>query len=158
MIDAWVPLGTSGSWDDEQNFCHLGSTRDGNNWRHYLSAATEDHAAAGVIGGKIGIWTTPYRSLYAATGTGDLVTTLVAPSDNTMWISCAVTTSLKVELLDGITGEVLDGYSADDCDTITTGVQEVTRNGLSSPGGLLKVKFVAVSATVYSYWFGDVGL
>lgn len=87
-------------------------------------------------------------------GRGELTTEVLAFTGKYFFVNADIRGSLKVELLD-TQGNVIPGFSRDDCDTLTQGGtrQQITwRGNKEFPTGSIKVKFYVEDCDLYAFW------
>lgn len=155
-LDAeWYAIGASGAWDDEMIFPSANVIEIGNDWWFYYTGFGANHAAALPRNALIGAVTIPKGRIASIGSTGTLRTKAIAlGAADVLTVNCdASGGSLKAELLDE-RGQVIYGYSRDDCDPITTdtfgaAVTWAGRNLIASR--TVKIVFVLASATLHSF-------
>lgn len=148
--DQWVPIGTSGAWDDEMILNGKSLVQEGNDWRFYYSGFAENHAAITAADSRIGLATVGYERIGYAFGNGTVTSSSFTPTSD-LFINVNPTDYFGVEVLDASDDSVLTGFSINDFDQISTDTYstEATWNGNSLPSGSpVKLKFYLDSFTL----------
>lgn len=88
---------------------------------------------------------------------GTVVTEPFEWTDGSLWVNATVDGSLRVELLDAKTGNVVDGFGVEDCDTIQGDHirGRLTWKTSKSPPGTVRARFLLGGAHLYSFWTGE---
>lgn len=167
--EAFIPAGSSGSWDDGMQFGFQGIFKVGNEWIIPYSGydkphPSDDNPAAGIPPAKGGLGLTKigYRRIGSierqSAGEGYFISDAIT-LEGKLYINCDATGGkIEVELLDATTNQPILGYKQTDCDDITTDTYstEITWRGKSAlVQKSVKIKFYLnyTSSTVklYSY-------
>jgi hypothetical protein len=155
ISDQWIPLGSGGSWDDEMVLQGKNLVHHNNDWYYFYSGFAANHAASPPRDSRIGLATIGYERIGSIGTTGNLVTDPIMPAADLHVNTDASGGTLKVELLNANDDSVLDGFSQDDFDTISSDTFDTTAQwgGIGIPiNKEVKIKFYLSSATLYSYW------
>jgi autotransporter-associated beta strand protein len=103
-----------------------------------------------------------FASLRAGATAGEVVTTSLPVSGKSLYVNAAAQAgTLKAELLDAATGEVIPGYSlaksvAIKTDSVRARLQWKGVTDLSALAGRsVKIRFSVRNADLYSFWFGQ---
>lgn len=165
----WLPLGLEGSFDDGMVFIGGPGVRVGDELWFYYGAWDGDHLTFTASGrqfeerlreGRIGL-AVIRRDGFLSLRSGDqeaVLTTRTYPVNGERLVinAAAAGGEIRVELLDEA-GQVLPGYSADQCDTIRTDrvaipVRWSANEDLTALGSrLIRVRFRMRSADLYSF-------
>lgn len=154
VSDQWVPRGSGGSWDDEVIFLGDGLAHHNDDWYYYYIGGKEDHSVVD-RDSRIGLATIGYERIGSIGTTGNLITDPIMPAADLHVNTDASGGTLKVELLNANDDSILDGFSQDDFDTISSDTYDTTCQwgGIGIPTNKeVKLKFYLSSATLYSYW------
>lgn len=155
ISDQWIPLGSGGSWEDEIVLQGKNLVRHNNDWYFFYAGYAANHAASIPRDARIGLATIGYERIGSIGTTGNLVTDPIMPAADLHVNTDASGGSLKVELLNANDDSILDGFSQDDFDTISSDTYDTTCQwgGIGVPiNKEVKFKFYLTSATLYSYW------
>jgi hypothetical protein len=156
VSDAWIPRGSATEFDDEMVLMgHSGLTKTGTDWYYFYTGFPADHAAALPRDARIGLATIGHERIGSIGTTGNLVTDPIMPAVDLHVNADASGGTLKVELLNANDDSILDGFSQDDFDTISSDTFDTTAQwgGIGIPiNKEVKLKFYLSSATLYSYW------
>jgi hypothetical protein len=103
-----------------------------------------------------------FASLRGAATAGEVVTKSLPVNGKSLYVNAAAQAgTLKAELLDAATGEVIPGYSLTDSvalkgDSVCAKLQWRSMADLSwLAGKSVKIRFSAQNADIYSFWFGQ---
>lgn len=158
--DQWVPLGSSGAWDDEMVLNGKGLVEVGNKWWFHYTGYAEDHATPPPRDARIGAATIDKQRIGQIGTTGTITAKPILPGDGailTVNVNATGGGKLEVAALDAYRDTALPGYDTADCDDVTTDTlsTEVTWGGKSLPlGKAIKLKFTLTNATLYAYEVG----
>ncbi|MHC4707871.1 MAG: glycoside hydrolase family protein [Planctomycetota bacterium] len=155
VSEGWLPLGSATEWDDEWAIPSHGMLHINNDWRVYYSGSPSDHSVAVPRESRCGYATIGYERIGSVGTTGNFVTDPIQPGFDLHVNTDASGGSLKVELLNANDDSILDGFSQDDFDTISSDTYDTTCQwgGIGVPiNKEVKIKFYLTSATLYSYW------
>ena len=160
-----IELGTSGAWDDGQIYTASYPIRVGNEvWLYYGGFDGTHGQGAPYPTGKIAIakWRLDgFMSLDSAGTEGTIVTRKLKFTGTKLTLNAKADGAgnyVKVELLD-TNGNVISGYSKNDCNTINTDnvEQTISWNGSSNIAALsgqeIQVKIYTKGAKVYAFQF-----
>ena len=140
----WIPLGSSGAWDDAMILTGTSLVADGNNLRYYYSGFPQEHDDPLPRDSRIGYATIGNKRLATIEGSGTFITTAFTPTEPLMINADLTNGTLQIELLLAADDSVIAGYSKDDMDVITgdTYSTEVKWGGNSIPTDTeIKLKF-----------------
>ena len=156
-----LPLGEAGSWDQAVVVTLNQPMVEGDTIRLYYGGTNDYHTGGGKA--AIGLATLRkdgFASLDAGSEMGTVTTRPLIGSDGELRLNTAVNGGwVKVEVLDR-QGNVIDGYSRDDCDPISADTvnQKVTwgsRSELPETNDSLRFRFLLVNAALYSFMAGE---
>lgn len=150
----WLPLGSSGAWDDSNIICGNSFVEASTAWHLYYTGSPEGHDH-GNADSRIGRATIGKGRVGQISGTGEITSTKVKPTAGmTLALNAnAVGGSVKIELQD-TNGVPLPGFALADFDTITTAsfAHAPRWGGVAMPTGqTIRLRIVTVTATVYGY-------
>ena len=153
---AWLPGGSSGSWDNNQ-MTEGSIVRIGNEWWSYYVGAPQRSSVP--YSRYIGLAKLGYNRILSVNGTGNLITSPIRTNDKLyVNVDSSGGGKLEIELLDASYNSTIPGFSRTDFDDITsdTYATEATWGGHSIPtNSNIKIKFYLESATLYSYNIGN---
>jgi len=155
VSDQWVPLGAGGTWDDEMLLQGKSLVHHNNDWYYFYTGFGADHATTPPREARVGLAIIGYERIGSIGTSGNLVTDPIRPAADLHVNTDASGGSLKVELLNANDDSVVDGFSQDDFDTISSDTYDTTCQwgGLGVPMGKeIKIKFILDTTTLYSYW------
>lgn len=152
----WLPVGTSGAWDDQMTWGLGRIVQVGDEWQLYYTGSPVWHDAARPKDMRIGRATIPKGRVGQVAGTGTVTTALLHPTTGqSLSLNCdASGGSIEVEVLDGA-GAPLTGYAHADAVDITadTFAIEPTWSGAATMpvDQDIQLRFHLTGATLFGY-------